>query len=144
MDYPSPAALRFYVASALENAAIVREYRRLIRERGGVITCDWTAHGSVQADGSERIAEVAAAEVRGVISADRVIVVLPGGRGTHTELGIAIGRGIPVAIVGPLVGADGRECAFYRAPGVVLAGDVSPEVAVRVFERWRWLRPLTA
>ena len=91
------------------------------------ITYDWTQHGSVQDDGPERIAEVAAAESRGVYLADAVIVLLPGGRGTHAELGMAYALGKRIFIHGPRAGEDGRECAFYYAqPGSLSSPTIPP------------------
>ena len=114
--------LRYYIATSLDRAEGHRRLAAALNARGWSCTYDWTVHGSVQDQGATRMAEVAAAEMRGVIEADVVIVLLPGGRGTHTEMGIAIGAGVPVVVVGDADarrGDDGRECAFYRAPGVV-------------------------
>jgi hypothetical protein len=49
-------------------------------------------HGSVQRDGLERLGQVADAEAKGLFTANVMIVLLPGGRGTHTELGMAVGQ----------------------------------------------------
>lgn len=123
---PTPRALqpptrprpRVYIASGLERADEVRALRDALAE-----------HPS-------RIAEVARHEIEGVYTADLVIVWLPGGRGTHAELGIALGLNrlrrdadarnalgdrdttVPILLVGPQEGADGRECAFYYGPDV--------------------------
>lgn len=138
---PTPRALQpprrrrpqVYIASALERADEVRALRDALAEHGIGLSYDWTKHGSVQHEGPERIAEVARHEIEGVATADLVIVWLPGGRGTHAELGIAVGlnqirRGagpgetdapvVPILLVGPREGADGRECAFYYGPDV--------------------------
>jgi hypothetical protein len=82
----------FYIASRLENAPQVRELRDLLIAAGWRITYDWTAHGSVRGGEADRqrIREVAAAERNGVIDADVFIGLLPGGRGMHVELGIAL------------------------------------------------------
>lgn len=109
--------MKVYIASALENAAEVARLRDILAFAGHVVTYDWTIHGSVQSEGAERIAEVAAAEMAGVIDADVLVALLPGGRGTHTEIGIALGSGVPVILRGAEHYA--RECAFYRAPGVI-------------------------
>lgn len=94
--------MRYYIATALERAADHTLVRDAMAAAGHQITYDWTAHGSVQSEGLDRIREVAEAETRGVLDADLVIVLLPGGRGTHAELGIAIGAGIPgAAVIGP-------------------------------------------
>ena len=49
--------------------------------------------------------------------ADFICVLLPGGRGTHVELGVALGHEIPVMLWAPvedaLLAADGSSCPFY-------------------------------
>ena len=110
--------MKFYIASALENHASVSLAATMLKNAGHTHTYDWTEHGSVQRDGDARIAEVAANEIAGVWAADVVIVLLPGGRGTHTELGVAIGAGKQVHVHGPMLDASGRTCAFYHAPNV--------------------------
>jgi len=60
---------------------------------GHEITYDWTLHGSVKSVSKERLREVAALELDSISKADFVVVLLPGGYGTHTELGFAIGKG---------------------------------------------------
>ena len=115
--------LRFYIATRLERAEEHRRLAEMLRGIGWELTYDWTVHGSVQREGPERIAEVAAAEMRGVRDADVVVVLLPGGRGTHAELGMALAWAKVVVIVADpedgFVGQDERTCAFYHAPGVV-------------------------
>ncbi len=116
--------MKFYIASGLENWENVRKLKGVLCDAGHEHTYDWTVHGSVQREGVERIGNVAAFEVEGVIAADVVIVLLPGGRGTHTELGIAIAmkrvwdgnRRILVYSPDPEkdFGTGGTTCAFYH------------------------------
>ena len=121
----------FYIATALERAAEAKAIADQLRGFCLGQTYAWDEHGSVQDDGPERIREVAMNEVSGVLDADLFVCLLPGGRGTHTELGIAIAGSIErsrhgygrnssrtIVIVGPLEGADGRVCAFYLHPHV--------------------------
>jgi len=108
--------MKFYIASKLENAEIVKRVAEVLKSAGHVHTYDWTEHGSVENEGPARIAEVAEKERSGVTAADMVIVILPGGRGTHTELGIALGREKPIIICAETDDAfqqDERTCAFY-------------------------------
>ncbi len=73
-------------------------------------------------------------ETAGVYMADVVIVLLPGGRGTHVELGVALGVADAV-VIGPEdepslriviysptpdkdFGDGGDTCAFYHHPFV--------------------------
>lgn len=108
---------RAYIASSLENAMQVELLRNEFITAGWEITHDWTTHGSVQAEGEARIREVAMLEVQGVLTADAMVVLLPGARGTHVELGVAIATRTPTLIVGD-TWQNGRQCAFYFAPRV--------------------------
>lgn len=97
--------LRLYVASRLENHAAVRELLDAARGKGWEPTYDWTTHGSVWQPAAEGrwdvLRDTALKESEGVMNADVVVVLLPGGRGTHVELGIAIGFGVPVLLWAP-------------------------------------------
>lgn len=104
---------KFYIATALERAADHKFIKEALIAAGHEITYDWTTHGSVQ-DKPHTWCDVAQNEINGVIDADVVIVLLPGGRGTHTELGIALGNATPIIIVGDQVDATGRTCIFYH------------------------------
>ncbi len=128
---------KFYIASKLENAPQVRWLADKLIALGWEHTYDWTVHGSVQGD-ADRCREVSEKETCGVLEAEVIIFLLPGGRGTHTELGIAIGstvlaaalceeaniglemdeRRIVVYSGNPSLdfGSDGTTCAFYHHP----------------------------
>ncbi len=105
----------FYVATKLENIEEARRLMALLRSWGLEPAYDWTVHGPVWRQGAARMREVAALELGGVRCADVVIVRLPGGRGTHTELGAALAFGQPVIIYGAAEAfVSGPEaCAFY-------------------------------
>lgn len=115
--------MKFYIATKLERAADHQEMRKQLEALGHEITYDWTTHGSVKNEGEQRIREVARAEFQGIKDADFVIVLLPGGRGTHCEIGIALGLGKRVIIVADpehgFFAQDSRTCAFYHHPLVV-------------------------
>jgi nucleoside 2-deoxyribosyltransferase len=129
--------MKIYIASKLENFEHVQALRDSLRTLGHVITYDWTVHGPVYRSGLERVREVAEAETLGVLNADLVIVLWPGGRGTHVEFGIALGAGIPIIFVS----GDERHhqattetCAFYHHPRVTRAYTL-PEALLEVERR---------
>ena len=108
--------VKFYIASRLENSEMVQKVSVILKHWGWLHTYDWTKHGSVQKEGENRIREVAENEIKGVKEADIVIVLLPGGRGTHAELGAANILDKPVLIWGAtdeFFMQDERTCAFY-------------------------------
>ena len=133
-----------YIATGLENFEEHNLLARVLADQGIGITYDWTHHGPVYREGARRCAEVAAAESNGVIIADAVVILLPGGRGTHVELGIAIGANSvqeyprPIILYGQPNNAkrlgliDGREmCAFYFHEQVtIVIGALSDLVSV--------------
>jgi len=107
--------MKFYIASKLENAAQVSRVADALKAAGHVHTYDWTVHGPVHKEGLERVEEVALLDAQGVLDADVVVALLPGGRGTHVEIGIGIGAGTRIILCAPdkemFYGDD--VCAFY-------------------------------
>lgn len=111
--------MRFYVASGLENRELARDMIAFIEGRGHTPVYDWTTHGDVRGEGKERLMAVASSEYSAVRDAELMLVLLPGGPGTHTELGIALGTRSNKRIL--LWSASGKEfedgpstCAFYH------------------------------
>jgi nucleoside 2-deoxyribosyltransferase len=117
--------MKFYIASKLENAEMVKRVANVLKAAGWEHTYDWTEHGSVKNEGDARLAQVAEAELSGVMNADVVIVILPGGRGTHAELGMALAgrrRDKKIIICAETDDAfqlDDRTCAFYWNYGIL-------------------------
>jgi nucleoside 2-deoxyribosyltransferase len=109
--------MKYYIASKLENHAAVNRLRDRLKALGHEQTYDWTTHGPVYRSGLDRIVHVADAERNGVYQADFVVVLLPGGRGTHVEMGIAIGLEKTVVFISDVAAhheATAETCAFYH------------------------------
>lgn len=140
--------MRYYIATSLERHLHHNALRDLLEARGHSITYDWTEHGSVKHESQTRIAEVAHLEAMGVHHADFVVVLLPGGRGTHTELGLAIAYGKPVFVHAhdhrEFFAQDDRTCAFYHHPQVAqVTGDYTklPDTIENTLRSRKALRP---
>ncbi len=101
--------MKVYIATAFENAQAARDLAKRLPP-GWSWSYDWTGHTF-----DDDPARVAHLDMCGVTAADAVIVILPGGPGTHVELGIALGRGIHVCVVGHAPRKDPRwpRCPFY-------------------------------
>lgn len=129
--------MRFYTASSLTNLTLVSRFNQSIRDLGHVVTYDWSTHGASQHAGEladdirVRLSNTAMQERDGVVTADIVVVILPGGRGTHVELGMAIASGATILmVVRPEDKLENPCCCFHYAEGVhhlVVHGDI-PEV----------------
>jgi len=81
----------FYVASSFQNIHTVNIVQKRLRELGHQCTYDWTKNG--RAMSLDNLREIGKKEKEAVMGADVVIVLLPAGKGSHIELGIAIGSG---------------------------------------------------
>jgi len=118
--------MRVYVATAFHNRVARARVIDELRCRGHTITFDWAEHTDLPLE------EAGCCDILGVREADVLIVLLPGGRGTHVELGIALGTDVPAVIVAMSEGiegwipgnADQGQCPFYVVPGVTLVDDV--------------------
>lgn len=133
--------MKFYVATAFANKEQQREVARALQGLGPAWrqTYDWTVNERARAGGAELMARVTAEEIDGIVAADLVVVLLPGGRGTHVELGVV--AGLNQQCLGPrrriVVWSwdgshfdDPETCAFYFAPGVErVTGPLSELVA---------------
>lgn len=83
--------MKFYIASSLSNKEQVKYLASCLKEKGFLHTYDWTKNENVNT--IEKLATIGEAEKTAVLEADFFILVLPGGFGSHTELGMAIGNG---------------------------------------------------
>ena len=68
-----------------------------------------------EASSESGYADLAVAEITGIRHADVMIVILPGGRGTHVEIGAALAMGKPVIIHAPnrKILETPYPCAFH-------------------------------
>lgn len=112
---------KVYIATGLANFKAHNEVRDLLAENGIGLTYDWTYHGNLSDSSLESRRLTAEKEVNGVISSDAVVVLLPGGRGTHVEIGIGFGCSRPIFLYeenGDFSSEHGT-CIFYWHPGVI-------------------------
>lgn len=86
--------MNFYMASSFRNIEDVRFINDQLIKRGHHLTYDWT-----QSERVETVAElnrIGQLELDAVQASDYLILVLPAGKGSHVELGIALTVQIPV------------------------------------------------
>ncbi|WP_456279320.1 nucleoside 2-deoxyribosyltransferase [Bacillus sp. AK128] len=81
--------MKFYVASGFTNKENVKRVSNRLKEKGYTHTYDWTING--RAETLEQLKEIGQQEKEAVKASDFLVVILPGGKGTHIELGIALG-----------------------------------------------------
>ncbi|WP_084246632.1 group-specific protein [Planomicrobium okeanokoites] len=89
--------MRFYIASSFANKDKVREAASILRGAGHVQTFDWTVN--LRASSVEDLELYGTLEKKAVLEADFLIVLLPAGKGSHIELGMALGLGKTVYLL---------------------------------------------
>jgi nucleoside 2-deoxyribosyltransferase len=108
---------RFYISTRYDRRTDAATLMDLLRRRGWVPSFDWTG-----VQDYSNLAALAVAEIDGVREADAVIVLLPGGFGTHVELGAALAFGKPLVVHARnrSVLEEPYPCVFHYHPAVQL------------------------
>lgn len=81
--------MKFYIGSGFKNVELVNEFSRKLQSHGWEHTYNW-AENLKENETIEDLIEYSKLEQKGIEEADVVIIILPAGRGTHIELGIAM------------------------------------------------------
>ena len=118
---------RFYLATRKDRSEQAEPLLQALKAQGWERTFVWTPQDEASTDG---YAEVALKELAGVREADVLIVLLPGGYGTHVEIGAALALGKPVILHAP----DRKTletpypCIFHYHPSVKILVSETPDV----------------
>lgn len=112
-------ARRFFLSTRKDRSTEADELSALLKSHGWERTFAWKGEDGKNAEGH---AAIAIAELQGVRDADVLVVLLPGGYGTHVEIGAALALGKPVILHAP----DRKTletpylCVFHYHPAVKL------------------------
>jgi len=114
---------KFYVASSFRNVDAVNYVTKQLVNKGYVHTYDWTKNAKAREEKTftfEDLKEIGQNEKNAIIESDFIVVLLPGGKGTHIELGIALGLGKKIFLYSPDGAIDHLETTstFYHLPEV--------------------------
>ncbi len=124
-------AKRFFLSTRKDRSEEANTLSAALKAHGWERTFKWT---DKDGEGSAGHAAVALAELKGVREADVLVVLLPGGYGTHVEIGAALALGKPVILHAP----DQKTldtpypCVFHYHPGVKLLVSETLDVAAIV------------
>lgn len=112
--------MKFYIGSGLKNYELVNYYSSKLEQNGWERTYDWTTNLSKD-ETIEDLKEISKLEQKGIIDSDVVIILLPAGRGTHIELGMALALNKKIFLC-----TDDKEefnientVGFYQLPNIV-------------------------
>lgn len=110
--------MKFYIASSFKNIDKVRYVSKMLKEKGFIHTYDWTLNENVST--LEELKLIGHKETNAVLEADFVVVLLPAGKGSHIELGIAIGNRKKIYLCSSSNEVDNLETTstFYQLPEI--------------------------
>lgn len=110
--------MKFYIASSLKNIDQVKYVSKRLKNKGFIHTYDWTVNENVTT--LEELKAIGQKEKNAVIEADFVVVLLPAGKGSHIELGIAMGNDKKIYLYSPNKEVDNIEktSTFYHLPEI--------------------------
>ena len=115
-----------YIASGLQNRTRVQELRDKFIVYNIHLSYDWTTHGQVS--DLDRLQDIARNEVNGVLSAKCILAVMPGGRGTHYEMGVAWAMKKPIILL--IEDPDNHQwTSFHRLPEITITYNENEAIA---------------
>lgn len=122
--------MKFYIGAGMKNWELVNNYAKLLKENGWEQTHDWVKNISDDISRDDMI-KYASLESQGVADADVVIMLLPGGRGAHIELGMAMALNKKIFLCSTTEEEFSIEntVAFYELPKITqLVGNIEDNV----------------
>ena len=110
--------MNFYIASSFKNIEQVRKISNELKLKGYIHTYDWTQNEKINS--FEKLATIGVKEKEAVMNSDFLVILLPAGKGSHIELGIALGLGKRIYIYSPTneIYEYDKTSTFYHIEGV--------------------------
>ena len=120
--------MKFYIGSGFKNCELVNYYSKILEENRWEHTYNWAKNISND-ETIEDLIEYSKLEQNGIIEADVVIILLPAGRGTHIELGMALALNKKIFLCSATKDEFSIENTvnFYQLPNIVRLVGTSSE-----------------
>lgn len=80
--------MKFYIASGFQNKPLVSYVGLKLLSEGYMQTYDWTINQ--RATTTEQLKRIGTLEKKAIVACDIFILLLPAGKGSHVELGMAL------------------------------------------------------
>ncbi|MBB6022251.1 hypothetical protein HNR77_003348 [Paenibacillus sp. JGP012] len=109
---------KFYIASSLKNVENVKYVIDQLKGMGFIHSYDWTQNDKVTS--IDQMRDIGRKEMAAVKKSNFIVVLLPAGKGSHIELGIALGNSIKTYLYSPNdeVNDIEKTSVFYHQDGV--------------------------
>ncbi len=128
---------KFYVASSFRNIDAVRYIASKLAAEGYAHTYDWTKNAKAREEQTatfEDLKEIGQKEMDAVMESDFIVVLLPGGKSTHVELGLALGLKKKIFLYSQDDAFSNIEktSTFYHLPEVEKCGGTYDELLCKI------------
>ncbi|MDC2863419.1 MULTISPECIES: nucleoside 2-deoxyribosyltransferase [unclassified Bacillus (in: firmicutes)] len=110
--------MKFYIASTFTNKHIVHLVADKLKQAGWIHTYDWTKNE--KATNRLELQSIGQAEKQAVRDADVFLLLLDGGKGSHTEFGMALAWEKKIFVY---KGNSPLDTTFYHLPEVCIVED---------------------
>lgn len=112
--------MKFYIGSGLKNYKLVNYYAKILKENGLEETYNWVKNikNDITKKDLEKYAEE---ETQAIVNSDIIIILLPAGRGTHVELGMALALNKKIFLCSKTNEEFNikNTVAFYELPNII-------------------------
>lgn len=125
--------MKFYIASSFSNKDKVRYVSEKLKNNGYTHTYDWTKNE--RASTFNDLRGIGQQEKAAIIEADFIVVLLPAGKGSHIEFGIALGHNKQIYLYSPNEEVNNFEITstFYHLPEVeIVVGTIDNLVKILI------------
>ncbi|WP_440602580.1 nucleoside 2-deoxyribosyltransferase [Bacillus sp. GB_SG_008] len=121
--------MKFYIASTFTNKPLVHFVADKLKQAGWIHTYDWTKNE--KATNKLELERIGQAEKQAVREADVFLLLLDGGKGSHTEFGMALAWDKKVYLYSENHSLD---TTFYHLPEVHIVKGSKEEFVEQVLE----------
>ena len=130
--------MKFYIAAALDNAEYADSVAAALTAAGHEQTFNWRdgLETDIEKITGDYLRERAELERCGVEGADLIAGILPGGRGTHMELGMALALNKRIVLWGAEISLYRYPCSFYQLMPDYIEGTIDKFIS-SILERGR-------
>lgn len=111
--------MNFYIGASMKNGELVNYVAKKLITNGWKHTYNW-AENLLEEESIDDMTKFAILEKQGVADANVVIIILPAGKGSHVELGMALALNKKIYLyseTGKEFEPENASC-FYQTPGI--------------------------
>ena len=129
--------MKFYIGSSLKNSKIVDYFTKELEKGGWEHTYNWSKNIG-KSETVQDLTKYAVLEKKAIMESDVVIIILPGGRGTNVELGMALALNKKIYLCSENEKEFSKEntVSFYELPSIKKICGSREDIIKEIIEEW--------